>query len=104
MLAPNVLYSADENTKMCGPNLGQLADIERGDCHSSTASGTQRAQKHHAELLDPDAQPSAASSIRLPESARGRRPLPRRPGRLRELIARNMAKPLRVRRSLNEFE
>jgi hypothetical protein len=53
-------------------------------------------------LLDPDAQPSTAST-RLSESARRRRSASRAE-RLRALIARNRAKPPRTRRTLNELE
>lgn len=37
------LISADEHAKTRGPNIGQLADIERRDGHSPAVPGTQTA-------------------------------------------------------------
>jgi hypothetical protein len=53
----HILFSADEHAQTSGP--------EHGDRHSLGPPGTQKPQKHHAGLLELDAQPSAAS-IRPP--------------------------------------
>ena len=58
-----MLSSADEHA--------QTSVFEHGDRYSPRPAGAQTAEKQHAGLLKPDAQPSAAR-IRLPEGAAGR--------------------------------